>query len=53
MGSRIIPVQSLTLALIKRKKMYVLITDKKIQTDTCEIAIPGSLLSVSFLSVKS
>ena len=32
--------------------MYVLITDEKIQTDTCEAPIPGSLVSVSFLSMK-
>lgn len=32
--------------------MYVLITNQKIQTDTCEAPIPGSLASVSFLSVK-
>lgn len=36
----------------ERKKVYVLISDAEIQTDTCEVAIPGSLVGMSFLSVK-
>lgn len=36
----------------RQKKMYVLISDSEIQTDTCEVPIPGSLVRMSFLSVK-